>query len=165
MAKTSGGVRGERTPRMRSLPQRDYHEERKRLRKETLGMAESLKDNPLSFSVRNGINMDVVVTKSDIKTIVGKNTTDSKFNAIKNKMAQDIKGFIRKSKYEGWREVVKGKHPETAYFAYYSRELGTKAYLCMRKIKSTGKFKPYAIINEKMFHAESHNLHKNKPPE
>lgn len=128
-------------------------------------MAESLKDKPLSFSIRNGIQMDVLVTKSDIKTIVGKSTADNKFNAIKNKLAQDIKGFIQKSKYEGWREVIQGKHPETAYFAYYSRKLGAKAYLCMRKMKSTGKFKPYAIINENMFNAEARNLHKNKPPE
>lgn len=56
--------------------------------------AEHLKNNPIEFSVRNGIDMDVVITKSDIKTIVSKNTADNKFNAVKNKLAQDIKGFI-----------------------------------------------------------------------
>lgn len=165
MAKTSGGVRSERAPSKGNRPQRDYHEESRRLRKETLEKAETLKDNPMEFSIKNGIDMNVIVTKSDIKTIVGKNTTDSKFNAIKNKLAQDIKGLIQKGKYEGWREVTQGKHSETAYFAYYSRKLGAKAYLCMRKMKSTGKFKPYAIINERMFNVEAHNLHKNKPPE
>ena len=39
---------------------------------------------------------------------------------------------------------IPGKHPETAYFAYFSRELGEKAYLCIRKISNTGLFKPYA---------------------
>ena len=64
------------------------------------------------------------------------------------------------SVYEGWREVIPGKHPETAFFAYFSRELGGKAYLCVRKIKSTGLFKPYAIIDQKMFDAEIGNLKK-----
>lgn len=161
MAKTSGGVRSGHIPQRET---RDYYLESKRLRDETLRKAEILKKNPLSFSNNNGISMDVVVTKSDIKTIVSKNTTDNKFNALKNKLAQDIKGFIKKSKYEGWRAVVPGKHPETAFFAYYSRKLGGNAYLCMRKIKATGQFKPYAIINERMFKAESGNLHKEKPP-
>lgn len=165
MAKTSGGVRNERNPHTGSRSQRDYHAEIKRLRKETLAMAESLKNNPLSFSIRKGISMNVEVTKSDIKKIVGKNTKDSKFNAIKNKLAQNIKGFIQKGKYEGWRDVIPGKHEEAAYFAYYSRELGAKAYLCMRKMKDTGIFKPYAIINERMFIAEAHKLHKEKPSE
>ena len=104
--------------------------------------------------------MDVEVTKSDLKTIVSKNTQDNRFNAFKNKVAQDIKGFIEKANYEGWREVIPGKHPETAYFAYFSRELGSKAYLCIRKIKNTGLFKPYAIIDQKTFDAEIKNLRK-----
>ena len=151
MAKTSGGVRSERNSHTGNRSQRNYYEESKRLRKETLAMAEPLKNNPLYFSIRKGISMDVEVTKSDIKTIVGKNTKDSKFNAIRNKLAQNIKGFIQEGKYEEWRDVIPGKHEETAYFAYYSRELGAKAYLCMRKMKDTGKFKPYAIINDSSF--------------
>ena len=115
-------------------------------------------DSPLSHS--NGITMDVEVTKSDLKTIVSKNTQDNRFNAFKNKVAQDIRGFIEKAKYEGWREVIPGKHPETAYFAYFSRELGAKAYLCVRRIKNTGLFKPYAIIDQTMFDAEIQNLRK-----
>jgi len=56
--------------------------------------------------------------------------------------------------------VIPGKHPETAFFAYFSRELGEKAYLCVRKIRNTGLFKPYAIIDQKMFDAEIGNLRK-----
>jgi hypothetical protein len=56
--------------------------------------------------------------------------------------------------------VIPGKHPETAFFAYFSRELGGKAYLCIRKIKNTGLFKPYAIIDQKTIDAEIHNLQK-----
>ena len=123
-------------------------------------MAEALKDNPMRFVITNGIRMDVEVTKSDLKTIVSKNTQDNRFNAFKNKVAQDIRGFIEKAHYEGWREVIPGKHPETAFFAYFSRELGGKAYLCVRKIKNTGLFKPYAIIDQKMFDAEIGNLQK-----
>ena len=126
-------------------------------------MADSLKDAPIRFRITNGIEMDIEITKSDLKTIVSKNTQNNRFNAFKNKLAQDIKGFLEKAHYEGWREVVPGKHPETAYFAYYSRELGTKAYLCVRKIKNTGLFKPYAIIDQDMFDVESINIHKEKP--
>ena len=138
----------------------DYYNESRRLRAEAMLLAASLRDNPMRFTVNNGFIMDVEVTKSDIKTIVSKNTQDNRFNAFKNKLAQDIRGFLEKAHYEGWREVIPGKHPETAYFAYYSRELGSKAYHCLRKIKNTGLFKPYAIIDQKTFDAEIHNLNK-----
>ena len=123
-------------------------------------MADALKDSPLRFTVTNGITMDVEITKSDLKTIASKNTQDNRFNAFKNMLARDIKGFIEKATYEGWRSVIPGKHPETAFFAYFSRELGGKAYLCIRKIKNTGLFKPYAIIDQKTFDAEILNLKK-----
>ena len=138
----------------------DFYLESKRLRMETLRLADTLKDNPLRFVVTNVITMDVEITKSDLKTIVSKNTQDNRFNAFKNKVAQDLRGFLEKSVYEGWREVIPGKHPETAFFAYFSRELGGKAYLCVRKIKNTGLFKPYAIIDQKTFDAEIQNLKK-----
>lgn len=138
----------------------EYYIESRRLRAETLRIADGLKDNPMRFVVTNVITMDVEVTKSDLKTIVSKNTQDNRFNAFKNKVAQDIRGFIEKAVYEGWREVIPGKHPETAYFAYFSRELGGKAYLCVRKIKNTGLFKPYAIIDQNTFDAEVQNLRK-----
>lgn len=119
----------------RNIGIKDYYIESRRLREETLVIAEALKGNPLHFTITNGITMNVEVTKSDLKTIVSKNTQDNRFNAFKNKIAQDIKGFIEKTRYEGWREVKPGKHPETAYFAYYSRQLDSKAYLCIRKNK------------------------------
>ena len=138
----------------------EYYNESRRLREETMLMADALRDNPMRFTITNGITMDVEITKSDLKTIVSKNTQNNRFNAIKNKLAQDIRGFIEKAKYEGWREVIPGKHPETAYFAYYSRQWGVKFYLCIRKIKNTGVFKPYAIIDQEMFDAEIQNLRK-----
>lgn len=133
--------------------ERNYYIESKRLRSEVIGIAESLKGNPMNFRITNGITMDVEITKSDLKTVVGKNTTNDKFNAIKNALAKDLKGFIEKAKYAGIRETKDGKHPETAFFAYYSRKLGANTYLCMRRIKNTGKFKPYAIISKDMFDA------------
>ncbi len=108
--------------------------------------------------------MDVVITKSDLKTIVSKNTSDNKFNAIKNALAKDIEGYLHKAKYEGWSSVIPGKHSETAYFAYYSRTLGAKTFLCMRKMKNGGYFKPYAIINQKTFDTEVKMVTKKKPP-
>ena len=141
----------------------DFYAASKRLRAETIRMANTLKERPLRFTIENGIKMDVEITKSDLKTIVSKNTQDNRFNAFKNKLAQDIPGFLEKSKYEGWREVIPGKHPETAYFAYYSQELDTKVYLCIRRMKNTGLFKPYAIIDQKTFDAELQNLRKEKP--
>ena len=146
---------------LKSLKQRtdeDFYHASKRFREEVLRIADTLKDNPMRFTITNVITMDVEITKSDLKTIASKNTQDNRFNAFKNKLAQDIRGFIEKSTYEGWREVIQGKHPETAYFAYFSRELGGKAYLCIRRIKNTGLFKPYAIIDQKTFEAEISNL-------
>lgn len=142
---------------------KNFYDESKRYREETIRMADSLKNNPIRFTITNGITMDVEITKSDLKTIVSKNTQDNRFNAFKNKLAQDIRGFMEKANYEGWREVLPGKHPETAYFAYFSRELGGKAYLCVRKIKNSGLFKPYAIIDEPTFAAEVKSLRKEKP--
>lgn len=156
MAKTSGGVRKVKIV--------DYYKRSKELREEALMYAEKLKGNPINFRITNGIEMEVEITKSDIKTIVGKNTKDSKFNAIKNKLAQDIEGYIRKGKYEGWRSVERDKHKETAYFAYYSRALGAKTYLAIRKVKDTGKFKPYAIINETMYNAKRDKVNTKMPP-
>ena len=145
----------------------DYFNESKRFRAEALLIADTLKDSPMRFTITNVIIMDVEITKSDLKTIVSKKTMvstnrsqDNRFNAFKNKVAQDIRGFLEKSVYEGWRDVIPGKHPETAFFAYFSRELGEKAYLCVRKIKNTGLFKPSAIIDQKMFDAEIGNLRK-----
>ena len=142
---------------------KDFYDESKRFREETIRLADNLKGNPIRFTITNGITMDVEITKSDLKTIVSKNTQDNRFNAFKNKLAQDIRGFIEKASYEGWREVLPGKHAETAYFAYFSRELGGKAYLCVRKIKSTGLFKPYAIIDETTFSIEAESIRKEKP--
>lgn len=149
----------------RNVRSRNYYAESRRLRTEALDMAEALKGKPMRFTVRNVILMDVEITKSDIKTIVSKNTRNNKFNAFKNALAKDIKGFITKGRYEGWRYVIEGKHPESAYFAYNSRKLGNdKAYLCLRKIKSTGRYKPYAIIDQQTFDAEIGALNKGIPP-
>ena len=143
--------------------EKDFYDESKRFRAEVMRLADNLKNNPIRFTITNGITMEVEITKSDLKTIVSKNTQDNRFNAFKNKLAQDIRGFIEKADYEGWREVVPGKHSETAFFAYFSRELGSKAYLCIRKIKNTGLFKPYAIIDESTFAVEAKSLKKEKP--
>jgi hypothetical protein len=75
----------------------EYYIESKRLRAEVIRMADALKDNPLRFTVTNGITMDVEITKSDLKTITSKNTQDNRFNAFKNMVARDIKGFIEKN--------------------------------------------------------------------
>ena len=75
----------------------EYFFESKRFREEVLTMADELKDNPMRFTITNIITMDVEITKSDLKTIVSKNTQDNRFNAFKNKLAQDIRGFIEKS--------------------------------------------------------------------
>lgn len=148
----------------RRISGRDYYAESRRLRSEVMSMAEAIKGRPMRFRVTNGVSMDVEITKSDMKTIVSKNTRNVKFNAIKNALAKDLKGFIRKAKYEGWRETIQGKHSETAYFTYFSRSLGAKAYLCMRKMKSSGLYKPYAIIDQHTFDAEIGTVRKGIPP-
>lgn len=46
----------------------EYYIESKRLRAEVMQIADALKDNPLRFTVTNGITMEVEITKSDLKT-------------------------------------------------------------------------------------------------
>ena len=141
----------------------DYYKESKRLRAEVLTMAEDLKGQPLRFVITNGITMNVEVTKSDLKTIVSKASRDNKFNAIKNALAKDIRGFLEKGQYLGWRSVIEGKHGESAYFAYFDREIGVRAVLAMRKMKNGGPYKPYAFIDEYGFSATEELLQKGNP--
>ena len=135
-----------------------YYRESKRLRAEVLQQAEMLKDNPMRFVITNVITMMVEITKSDLKTIVSKNVRDNRFNAIKNALAKDIPGYLKKGEYLGWRPVAEGKHLESAYFAYFSRELGCKTILCMRKMADSHVFKLYAIIDEFTYNAEASDL-------
>ena len=138
----------------------DYYLESKRLRKEVLTEAELLKGNPLRFIITNVITMRVEITKTDLKTIVSKNVGDDKFNAIKNALAKDIPGYLAKAVYLGWRPVAEGKHIESAYFAYFSRELGCRTILCMRRLADGDLYKPYAIINDHTFAEAESELRK-----
>lgn len=63
----------------------DYYIESKRYREEVLQIADTLKNNPLRFTITNVITMVMEITKSDLKTVVSKNTQDNRFNAFKNK--------------------------------------------------------------------------------
>ena len=148
---------------MAKRTQEDYYKESKRIRAEVLQEAEFLKGNPMRFTISNGITMEVEITKSDLRTLVGKSTRSNKFNAIKNALARDIVGYLNKAEYLGWRTVIEGKHPEAAYFAYYSRELGARTILCMRRMADGGMYKPYAIISQQMFDADVKNLKKGTP--
>ena len=138
----------------------DFYIESKRIRSEVLQMAENLKIHPMHFTIINGITMEVEITKSDLKTILSKNVRNNQFNAIKNALAKDIRGYLEKAEYLGWRPVAEGKHMESAYFAYYSREFGCKTYLCMRRLTDGDIFKPYAIIDEHTFNAGINELRK-----
>jgi hypothetical protein len=53
-----------------------------------------------------------------------------------------------------------GKHFESAYFAYFSRELGCRTILCMRKLADGEIYKPYAIINDHTFAEAESELRK-----
>ena len=138
----------------------EYYIESKRIRKEVLEMAETLKEHPIRFTITNGITMDVEITKSDLKTVLSKNVRSNKFNAIKNALAKDIPGYLAKATYLGWRPVAEGKHSESAYFSYFSRELGCRTILCMRRLADGDIYKPYAIINDHTFAAAEKDLRK-----
>ena len=145
---------------MKQRTEEEYYQESKRLRKEVLQQAELLKGHPLRFVVTNVITMQVEITKTDLKTIVSKNVGDDRFNAIKNALAKDIPGYLAKATYLGWRPVAEGKHTESAYFAYFSRELGCRTILCMRRLADGDIYKPYAIINDHTFAAAESELKK-----
>ena len=126
----------------------DYFVESRRLRALVMAKAKELKDKPITFVITNGITMQVEITNSDLRVIANKNTRNNKFNAIKNALAMDIKGYLEKAEYVGWRPTVDGKHFESAYFTYFCRDLGCKTILCMRRMRVGGIYKPYAIIDE-----------------
>ena len=145
---------------MRNRTQDDYYAESRRLRAVVMDMAKELIGHPITFTIYNGIVMNVEVTNSDLRNLANKNTRNNKFNAIKNALAMDIQGYLEKAEYLGWRPIAEGKHIESAYFAYYSRELGCKTFLCMRKLEDGNIFKPYAIIDEHTFNASISELQK-----
>ena len=145
---------------MKDRTQEEYFAESRRIRREVLQLAEQLKSNPMRFTITNEITMRVEITKTDLKTIVSKNVRDNKFNAIKNALAKDIPGYLVKATYLGWRPVAEGKHIESAYFAYFSRELGCRTILCMRRMADGDIYKPYAIIDEHTFEAGKEGLRK-----
>lgn len=148
---------------MRNRTQDDYYAESRRLRAVVMEQAKELIANPMRFSIFNGIFMNVEVTNSDLRSLANKNTRDNKFNAIKNALAMDIRGYLEKAEYLGWRPTIEGKHVESAFFAYFSRELGCKTILCMRKMKDARTFKPYAIIDQYTFDAKVSDLKKETP--
>lgn len=141
----------------------DYFRESRRLRAVVMEQAKQLIGHPMRFTISNGIIMNVEITNSDLRIIANKNTRNNKFNAIKNALAMDIRGYLEKSEYVGWRPTVEGKHIESAYFAYFSRELGCRTYLCMRKMRDSGYFKPYAIIDQYTFDDGAPFLNKGTP--
>ena len=145
---------------MKQRTEEQYYLESKRLREEVMQQAELLKGSPMRFIITNVITMQVEITKTDLKTIVSKNVGDDKFNAIKNALAKDIPGYLAKATYLGWRPVAEGKHVESAYFAYFSRELGCRTILCMRRLADGDIYKPYAIINDHTFAAAESELKK-----
>ena len=51
---------------MKQRTEEEYYIESKRLREETIRMADALKDHPLRFVITNVITMDVEITKSDL---------------------------------------------------------------------------------------------------
>ena len=148
---------------MKKRTSEDFYKESKRIREEVLQLAELLKGNPLRFSITNGITMDVEITKSDLKTIVSKASRDNKFNAVKNALAKDIRSYLQKGDYLGWRTVKEGKHEECAYFTYFNRKIGVRTILAMRKMKNGGPYKPYAIIDQFTFDASVGELKKGTP--
>jgi hypothetical protein len=60
-------------------------------------------------------------------------------------------------------EALEGKHEESAYFAYFDREIGVKTILAMRKMKNGGQYKPYAIIDQYAFENNVGELEKGTP--
>lgn len=156
--------RNQKSDGMKDRTQEDYFAESRRLRLIVMNMAKNLIGHPIKFTITNGITMRVEITNSDLRVIANKNTRDNKFNAIKNALAMDIKGYIEKAEYVGWRPTVEGKHHESAFFTYYSRDFGCRTILCMRKMLDGGVYKPYAIIDEYTFAARIGSLQKGTPP-
>ena len=162
MGRGSGGTRA-LTSKMEVKSPLTLYQRAKKAREEALAIAETFKGKPKRFAVDNGIKMDMEMSRQDIKTLVGKNTPDDEFNLLKNEAAKDIPGFMKKAKYEGWSEVQPDKHPESAYFVYYSQELRKKIVLCVRKMKDTGRFKPYSFYTPRELSEKKIKIKKGTP--
>lgn len=59
---------------MRNRTQNDYYAESRRLRAMVMNMAKELINHPKTFTIYNGILMNVEVTNSDLRSIANKNT-------------------------------------------------------------------------------------------
>lgn len=92
-----------------------------------------------------------------------RNRTQDDYYAESLRLVNDIQGYLEKAEYLGWRPIIEGKHIESAYFAYFSRELGCKTILCMRKMKQGMMYKPYAFIDQYTFDINVSDLKKETP--
>ena len=119
--------------------------------RQLLSYGDTLKHKPLVTYFSNVIEGELEITKADIKTIAYKNNPDNSFNEEKNVLALDIPGFIASASYLGWAKTIPGKHPETAYFAYFRKTTKHEFILCLRRMKNSGRFKPYAIISRRQY--------------
>lgn len=164
MAKGSGGTRTI-YPDSKTDESSSLETPFERTKNELLSFANSLKGDARIVKFNNVIEGELEISKADIKTIAYKNAQDNDFNIGKNILALDIPNFISNSTFLGWAYPIQGKHPESAYFAYYSRTMNKEFILCLRKMKSSGRFKPYEIIDRKKFNHDmnTRTIYKEKP--
>lgn len=148
MSKASGGTRMVAPSGIKTRTKDEYWAEAKRLRELLIEKASYLKNNPITRSFSNAIEGTLEITYSDVKRLVNKNTSDNKFNAFKNVLAQDYEHIIDKGHYEGYSLPDEGHHEEAIYFAYYSRKYKANAYVVLKKMHGTKKFKLHAIEDE-----------------
>ena len=116
-----------------------------------------------SYTFTNEISGTYEVTRKDLRNLIHKIGQDKDLAEIKTEVANNIRSIVETGEYVGWSAPDDGKHPEVAYFAYYSKELSKKVYLGMRFMKSEKTFKPYAIYSEDGFKERVNKIEKGKP--
>lgn len=103
----------------------------------------SIPSENIIVSSPNLVTGEIQITPRSVREVVRHN----ELSAVKQTaMLLDVD--CSKWKYMGWAYPEKGKHPEAAYFLYYSTTISNvKKYVNVIVHKSFGKEVPYAICN------------------
>lgn len=111
----------------------------------------------------NGIKGVLNISKKDIRNLKWETGKDRNLRGKKEELATKVLDVVVNGQYEGWAYPDEGKHSETAFFSYFSKEYGEKVYLALRKLKTDNVYKPYAFYNEDGFRLRKDKIKKGEP--
>ena len=108
--------------------------------------AQSLKG---TYDLNNVLVGKYTISGRDIHNLAYEMSDELKPNM--EKIIMGIRDVIEKGRYVGWSKTDPNTHNGTAYFAYFSKNLGRKVYVGMKYIERQGVYKPYVIYSRNEF--------------